>query len=449
MPAVGDARTSTRPLPSPRTADRPDAGRGDRPTGASRRRLRRGARWLLALALVLTALNLRPAISGLGPLLEEVRTGLGMGGTVAGLLTSVPALCFALFGGVAPRLARRLGPVTVVAAGTAAITLGLALRPLAPNTAVFLGCTALALAGIAVANVLLPMVVKGWFPDRQGTMTGLYSMALALGTAGAAAVTVPLAQRLGGDWRPGLLVWALPAAIALACWAVTLRRGVPRPSPEALAGSSPDPAGAPVRTPDEPGSTGSRPLRRSPTALALMLFFGLQSTAAYVTMGWMPQIFRDAGVPAVTSGLLLAVIMGMGVPLAFVLPRLAVRLPHQGPLVTLLGLCGLAGYIGLWLAPAQGAWAWAVLLGISGCAFPVALAMIGLRARTPAGVGRLSGFAQSGGYLLAVPGPLIIGALQETTGGWDVPLLLLTALMVLQIAVGVRAGRPGVVEDGA
>ncbi|MBB0245559.1 MFS transporter [Streptomyces alkaliphilus] len=400
------------------------------------RRVRRGAGWLLALALVLTALNLRPAISGLGPLLEEVRAGLGMGGTVAGLLTSVPALCFAVFGGTAPRLARRLGPITVVAAGTAAITLGLALRPWAPNTAVFLACTALALAGIAVANVLLPVVVKGWFPDRQGTMTGLYSMALALGTAGAAAVTVPLAQRLGGDWRPGLLVWALPAVIALACWAVTLRRGVPKPHPDVLPGA-------------EPAPTDPRPLRRSPTALAMTLFFGLQSTAAYVTMGWMPQIFRDAGVPAVTSGLLLAVIMGMGVPLAFVLPRLAVRLPHQGPLVAVLGVCGLLGYAGLWLAPAQGAWAWAVLLGISGCAFPVALAMIGLRARTPAGVGRLSGFAQSGGYLLAVPGPLAVGALQEATGGWEAPLLLLAALMALQIVAGVRAGRPGLVEDGA
>ncbi|MCE7082253.1 MFS transporter [Streptomyces sp. ST2-7A] len=439
MPAAGDARTSTHPLPRPRTTDRPTGGDGAGSTDIPRRRLRWGTRWFLAIALVLTALNLRPAISGLGPLLEEVRLGLGMGGVVAGLLTSVPALCFAVFGGVTPRLARRLGPVPVIVAGTAAITLGLALRPLAPNTAVFLVCTALALAGIAAANVLLPVVVKGWFPDRQGTMTGLYSMALALGTAGAAAVTVPLVQRLGGDWRPGLLVWALPAAIALACWAVTLRRGVPRVSP-----------GIPSETlPAEPVGAGPRTLRRSPTALALALFFGLQSTAAYVTMGWMPQIFRDAGVAAVTSGLLLAVIMGMGVPLAFVLPRLAVRLSHQGPLVAALGVCGLIGYAGLLLAPAQGAWAWAVLLGISGCAFPVALTMIGLRARTSAGVARLSGFAQSAGYLLAVPGPLAIGALQEAAGGWDIPLLLLAGLMVLQIVAGVRAGRPGVVEDGA
>ena len=125
-------------------------------------------------------------------------------------------------------------------------------------------------------------------------------------------------------------------------------------------------------------------ITRSRTAWALAVFFGLQATAAYITMGWMAQIFRDAGVPAGTAGLLLAVTMVMGVPLAFVIPRVATRLPHQGPIVVALGVCGLAGYAGLYLAPAAGAWVWAVLLGISNCAFPLALTMVGMRARTGA-----------------------------------------------------------------
>src|SRR5262249_40591629 len=146
------------------------------------------------------------------------------------------------------------------------------------------------------------------------------------------------------------------------------------------------------------------PLRitRSRTAWALAVFFGLQATAAYITMGWMAQIFRDAGVPAGTAGGLLAVTMVVGVPLALVIPRLATRLPQQGPIALALGVCGLAGYAGLYFAPAAGAWAWAVLLGISNCAFPLALTMVGMRARTGPGVVQLSAFAQSTGYLISI-----------------------------------------------
>lgn len=190
-------------------------------------------------------------------------------------------------------------------------------------------------------------------------------------------------------------------------------------------------------------------ITRSRTAWALAVFFGLQATAAYITMGWMAQIFRDAGVPAGTAGLLLAVTMVMGVPLAFVIPRVATRLPHQGPIVIALGVCGLAGYAGLYAAPAGGAWAWALLLGVSNCAFPLALTMVGMRARTGAGVAQLSAFAQSTGYLISIPGPLLVGVLYQHSGGWGLPIALMTGLMIPQMIVGVLAGRDRTVEDEA
>jgi CP family cyanate transporter-like MFS transporter len=336
----------------------------------------------------------------------------------------------------------------------------------------------------------MPVIVKRWFPDKVGSMTGLYSMALALGTSAAAAVTVPMTDALGGDWRSGLVVWAGLAAAAVVPWILLARaRGADSPAGDrgpagaARAGDresaasdaartgargsvasgtgrirDPAPAAAtaartgdlgpagPVVTRHEPG--GPR-ITRSRTAWALAVFFGLQATAAYITMGWMPQIFRDAGVAAGTAGLLLAVTMVMGVPLAFVIPRLATRLPHQGPIVVVLGLCGLAGYAGLYLAPAAGAWAWALLLGISNCAFPLALTMVGLRARTGAGVAQLSAFAQSTGYLLSIPGPLLVGVLYQHSGGWGLPLAMMAGLMVPQIGVGILAGRNRTVEDEA
>ncbi|MFD7072259.1 CynX/NimT family MFS transporter [Streptomyces sp. NPDC059913] len=388
---------------------------------------------LVAVGLVLTALNLRPAITSLGALLEEVRDGLHMSGSVAGVLTSVPPLCFAIFGIMAPRLARRFGPGAVVCAGMIAITAGLVIRPLVGGTAGFLAASALALMGIAVSNVLMPVIVKHWFPDRVGSMTGLYSMALALGTSLAAAVTVPMTSAMGGSWRLGLGVWAVLSAAAILPWLplVRDRRAANRPS------------GGPVAAQAAPELR----ITRSRTAWSLACFFGLQATAAYITMGWMPQIFRDAGVSAGTAGVLLAVTMAMGVPLAFVIPRVASRMRNQGPIVLVLGSCGLVGYAGLYLAPAGGAWAWALLLGISNCSFPLALTMIGMRSRTGAGVVRLSAFAQSVGYLISIPGPLLIGVLYQHSGGWELPIALMAGLMVPQMAVGFLAGRDRTIED--
>ncbi|MFF4763875.1 CynX/NimT family MFS transporter [Streptomyces sp. NPDC001292] len=401
---------------------------------------------LVVVGLVLSALNLRPAITSLGALLEEVRHGLGMSGSVAGLLTSVPPLCFAVFGVMAPRLARRFGPAAVVCSGMLAIAAGLVIRPYVGSTAAFLAASALALMGIAVSNVLMPVIVKRWFPDRVGTMTGLYSMALALGTSAAAAVTVPLTGALGGNWRSGLSLWALLAAVAVLPWLPLVRDRGARSAAQAPARTGPA-SGEPSRAREAQAPTLR--IARSRTAWALAVFFGLQATAAYITMGWMAQIFRDAGVPAGKAGLLLAVTMVMGVPLAFVIPRLATRLPHQGPIVLVLGVCGLVGYAGLYLAPAAGSWAWALLLGVANCAFPLALTMVGMRARTGPGVVQLSAFAQSTGYLISIPGPLLVGVLYQSSGGWGLPIALMAGLMVPQMVVGYVAGRDRTVEDEA
>ncbi|MFD7326734.1 CynX/NimT family MFS transporter [Streptomyces sp. NPDC059875] len=421
--AAPPARTST-----------PTATVGDSPAPD------RPALWVVRLVLVglvLAALNLRPAITSLGALLEEVRDGLHMSGSVAGVLTSVPPLCFAVFGITAPRLARRFGPAAVVCAGMAAIFAGLAVRPFASGTVGFLAASALALMGIAVSNVLMPVIVKRYFPDRVGSVTGLYSMALALGTSLAAAATVPMTEALGGNWRTGLGVWGLLAALAVLPWIPLLRDRGTKPAADPAPGAAPHatPAAAPLR------------ITRSRTAWALGAFFGLQATGAYITMGWMPQIFRDAGVPAGTAGVLLAVTMVMGVPLAFVIPRLATRLKNQGPIAVGLGLCGLVGYTGLYLAPAAGAWIWALLLGVSNCSFPLALTMIGMRSRSGAGVVRLSAFAQSVGYLISIPGPLLVGVLYQHSGGWGLPIALMAGLMVPQMIVGTLAGRDRTVED--
>ncbi|MFE4514828.1 CynX/NimT family MFS transporter [Kitasatospora sp. NPDC056783] len=420
MPAADTTASSSRTGTPPPQTERPASG---------------SAKYLgvlFAVAIAAAAMNLRPVVTSLGPMLDPVRASLGMNPTLAGLLTAVPSLCFALFGFAAPVAARRIGPIAVITAGMGAITAGVLARSFAGGTAVFLLFTALALAGVAVSNVLLPVVIKRYFPEKVGPMIGLYSMALSAGTALAALVSVPLTNALGGDWRYGLGVWAGLGALALLLWLPLLIAKRER-------GERADGAAAPVRL----------PITRSRTAWALAGFFGLQATGAYVVMGWLPKIFQDSGIDKGTSGVLLAVTMVIGVPVSFVLPNLAARRGDQRLFVVVLAACGIAGYAGLALAPAGAPWVWAVLVGLSNCAFPLVLTMIGLRARTAGGVAQLSVFAQGFGYLISVPGPILIGRIYQATGEWYWPLGFLALLLVPQMLFGLRAARARHIEDEA
>jgi CP family cyanate transporter-like MFS transporter len=377
-------------------------------------------RLIAVVAVLLAAFNLRLAVTSVGPVLNEVRGALGMSATVAGLLTSVPVLCFAVFGLAAPRLASRVGAARVILAGLAALTVGLVVRPYVPVTALFLLFSVVALAGIAVVNVLLPVIVKEQFPGHVGAMTGFYSVALNAGASVAAAATVPISHAFGG-WRIGLLCWALISLIALPSWFPLLRGRAHEVREEAPA---PD-----VR------------VSRSPVAWALAAFFGLQATGAYVMIGWLPQMYRDAGLSAERAGVLFAVASVLAVPMSFLLSAITGRLPSQSGLAALLAVCGIGGWAGMWWSPAAAPWLWAVLLGTSNAAFPLVLTMIALRGRTPAIVVRLSAFAQGVGYLIAIPGPILIGFLHDRSGGWRVPLSLSIALMVPQLLAGLAAGR--------
>ncbi|WP_246561650.1 CynX/NimT family MFS transporter [Streptomyces roseirectus] len=393
------------------------------------------------VALVLAALNLRPGVTSLGPVLEEVSDSLDMSGSMTGLVTAVPAVCFAVVGSVTPLLARRFGAGSAIAVAGAVLAVGLALRPFAFDAVLFLVFTALSLAGIAVVNVLLPMVVKQYFPDRVGTMTGLYSMALNVGASSAAALTAPLTEAFGGDWRYGLATWSVLAALAVPAWLTLAAR---RP-PDGHIGGAAGPPGS-LGTPSPPGSPVPPPavetrLSRDPTARALAAYFGLQASVAYIIIGWLPQIYRDAGLSAGAAGLLFSVSSLLGIPLSFAVSAAADRMRHQSGLAVATGVCGFAGFTGLLVDASVTPWLWAILLGIANCSFPLALAMIGMRGRDSASSARLSGFVQSRGYALSIPGSLLVGVLYDRSGGWRLPIAFVLLLTLLQMAAAVPAGR--------
>jgi CP family cyanate transporter-like MFS transporter len=382
------------------------------------------------VGIVVLAFNLRPSAVSVGPVLDEITAGLHMSGTQAGVLTSLPVLAFAIFGALAPRLARVLGVHRLTLLALVGVVIGLFVRSKVDSVPAFLALSLLALAGMATANVLLPSLVKLHFPDRIGLMTAVYSTALAIGLTSASVLTVPISEAYGG-WRSGLASWSLIGAVAVLPWLGLVRHDRPQD----------------LSDDDLPRTISLGTVSRTRLGWTMALFFGLQSLQAYAIFGWFAVVYRDAGFSAHTAGLLLGVITGVSIPLSFVIPAQAARMRNQAPLMWGLMVCYPLGYAGLIFAPVGGAWLWAVLCGIGTCTFPLILTLIGLRARTPAGTAALSGFTQSVGYLLAALGPFGVGVLHDVTGGWTVPLVALAIMTVPQLFVGLAVARPSYIED--
>lgn len=376
---------------------------------------------LLAVAVVLTALNLRPAVTSIATLLGDMRAELSVSATWAGLLTTVPALCFAGAGFTAPWLAARIGLGRTISAAMVALTTGLALRVVG-GSALVIGATLIACAGIALANVLIPVVIKSSFPARIGLMTGIYTAALQGGGALGSALTPGLEDPLGG-WRAALAAWAVVSFLALAVWIPATRRH----------------RGAWAAHSAHAGER--RSLLRNPLAWTVTLFFGSQAFMAYIVMGWLPEVFIDSGVDKVHAGLLVGLTSLIGVPLSLILAPLAARNPAQSTWIVAVGGFGFAGAIGLMVAPGAQPLLWSVLIGIGMSAFSMALTVIGLRARTAADTAQLSSMAQGFGYLIAGVGPFLFGFLHDVSHGWTVPWAMFLAVYVVQIVAGAMAGR--------
>jgi MFS transporter, CP family, cyanate transporter len=371
------------------------------------------SRLLLMVALALTGLSMRTAVTSVGAALDDLQHGLHASGTVAGLITTLPVICFAGLGSLTPRVSRVVGSHRLLVAALLVSAAGTALRPIGSSAIWFAVLSIFALSGGAVSNVLLPSLVKEHFPDRIGAMTAVYTTALAVGTTAGAGLTVPIGDATGG-WRVGLGFWAVFGVLAALPWLPTMRHDHARlQNPAAM--------------------ISMRALVRSRTAWALTVFFAMQSMQAYIAFGWFARFLDDHGISHGTAGAMVAVLSAVGIPVSLVAPRVPLRRHRQ--LLTAFGLCDLVAYVGLAVAPVGGAWVWMVLAGLGSGMFPVALTLIGLRSRTAATTAALSAFVQAIGYIVAGSGPLLFGALFGLTNSWALPLaVLFAALAVTMVA---------------
>ncbi|WP_460398713.1 MFS transporter [Actinophytocola sediminis] len=377
-----------------------------------------GRRVLLVVGFLLIAGNLRAALTSVGPVLETIRADLGLSAGAAGFIGTLPLLTFAAMSPQVPRLARRFGVDQLLWVAMLLLAGGIVLRSVPVAGLLWVGTVLLGVA-IAIGNVLLPSMIKRDFPDRIGTVTGVYTAVIGVIGSTAAGIAVPLAGVLPGGWRTSLGIWAGFALVALAVWTPQLRRHT-RPEPETVKPRAP---------------------WRSALAWEVSAFMALSACGFYTMLAWFPAIVQSTGESAEYAGWLLFVYQIVGVLMSILVPPLLTRLPDQRLVAAGGSILALAGYLGLLVVPGL-ALVWALVIGVgAGTLFFLALAFFSLRAADPRSSASLSGMGQALGYLFAAIGPVAIGALHDATGGWRVPLAVLAGVAAVHTVVGLRAGR--------
>lgn len=377
---------------------------------------------LLIAGILLVALNLRPTLASVGPLVDQIQAATGLSHTALGLLTTLPLLAFAAISNVTPIVTRNFGVTAALIGALLLILIGGVARALGSTIPLF-GGTVLLGIGIALGNVLLPAIVKRDFEHRSGAMTSLYSSFMAVGASVAAGLSVPLSRVFG--WQAVLAIWALPALPALLVWSARSRT---RTSETDLSNTR--------------RRSGISPWR-SPLAWQVAAFMGLQSMTFYVFLAWLPDLLQARGMTALDAGWMLALSQATGIAGSAAVPIAGGRMPDQRGAVVAMGILEGIALMGLLLIPVAAlTLVWVSLIGFAlGGTFGLALLFLVLRATDTESTTRLSGMAQSVGYLIAASGPVITGFLFDVTHSWNVPLAFLVLVWIAKLGSGMGAGR--------
>jgi CP family cyanate transporter-like MFS transporter len=383
--------------------------------------------------VVLVAVNMRPVIASVPPIVDEVRAAYGLSAAAAGALTAAPVVCMGLFAPAAAWAAARWGTGSAVAGALALLAAAAAVRPVGGAALLYAGTVAAGI-GVAVGGALLPALVRARFPDRVGPMTGVYTTALIGGALLGAGATEPLRGVLPGGWRGALAFWAIPVVIALVGWWAARPTTPPPPSTGLKARPTTPPPAAAARA-----SRGSWSPWRSRVAWLTTVYMGGQSLLYYAALAWLAARYTDVGWSAGAAGGLLALFSAAQLVTALTLPALARRDPR--PAITGALLATMASLALIAVAPLAAPAVWATVLGLGvGGSFALALTVVGQVAPTPADTPRASGMAFFVGYLLAAAGPVAVGLLHDATGDYRGPYLALVGVGLVTLAAALPAG---------
>jgi CP family cyanate transporter-like MFS transporter len=366
-------------------------------------------RFLAFAAIILVAASIRPAVSAVAPVIPLITVDIPLTAVAIGVLGLLGPACYSLFGTISPWLANRVTLEWTLAGAVGLVGLGQVMRAFYVDTdTAFIFWSFVAIGGIGIANVLLPPIVRRFFPDRFGLMTGLYSMTIAITTFLPSIVTPIVAQYTG--WREAIGMWFIFAVLAL----------LPLVSLIFMSGTSRNSINRELR------KSVAGKIWTSPTSWAIAGAFALSSFFAYTDMSWLPLVLADRiGANAIEAGAITATAAATGLPMNLLVPLIASRMKNPALLYLVSGACGLSGALGMLFIPAAAPYLWAILLGLASLIFSLNLYLLNLRTKSQEGTVVLSGMAQGIGYAVSAIGPLLFGILHQITGGWDAPLLML------------------------
>ncbi|AIC47422.1 MFS transporter [Rhodoluna lacicola] len=383
------------------------------------------------LAIVFIAIVLRPPVASMGPLLQEIQLSLAVNAELIGLLAASPVLCFGLGAFASPWLVSKVGVNRAMLLVLVILALGSALRMILGYPGLLLGTIAAGLS-IAIANVLLPTIVRIQFPNRVALVTGAYTTLLAISASLAAAAAVPSSLWLGG-WNPALAIWIVPTVLAVLLWLPQIK------------GQE-----AHVAQPAHAAAEEKAAVLRSPISWAIVGFFGIQSLGFYALLGWMPSALISIGVSPQAAGNYLGFASAIGIPSGLIISSMLGRfksLAWWAAGTSALTLLGSIIFTLVLRSTDTSLLLFAcILIGLGMSAtFPISLSLISTRASTQAQTTQLSAMAQGWGYLLAAAGTFMVGAVANLVANYALSFALITALTLIQAGIGFYAGRPGVI----
>jgi CP family cyanate transporter-like MFS transporter len=388
----------------------------------------------VSLGILLMALSARLAVAGVSPILPLINVDLPLEAAAIGILGMLPTLGFALMGILTPQLIPRIRLEPLLLIAILMSVSGQLGRALGTTVPVFLVLSLLTMVGLGLGNIVLPPLVKKYFPDRVGLLTGLYVTLFAISTAVAPQLAVPISEAAG--WRVAVGIWSLVGAAAALPWIVVLIQN--RAERRSLTGPM-------HNRPPAPGSR-IRPWR-STIGWGLALIFAGCSSNTFALFTWLPAVLIDRGFTPAAAGSMLALYAIIGLPTSLAVPLIVARRPRPFPIGMAFTLMFAIGYGGLLLAPSTSAPLWVVVFGLGQGTYSYALLMINKRTRTTAGSGALSGFAQGVGYALAGLGPLMFGILHDLSGSWTASFALLCGCLVALTAGLLMTNQPRMLED--
>ena len=386
--------------------------------------------WIGIAVVILVSTNLRAPITAVSPILDEMKSVLKIDNFQASLLTSIPLFVFAFFSILVSKATAKINIRHGLIYSLIILIIGIYVRIYGNISMLYIGSLLIGL-GICIGNVLTPAYIKNTFPTKIGIMTGIFSVSMSLIAALASGLSIAIGNWTNLGWKGSLGVWIVAAIAALIIVCIDSLKN---------------------KTATQQKTVQSEDVKfnifKSKQAWNISIFMGLQSLIYYCLVALLPTLLIDFGMTKTNAGWVFSVLQLAMLPAMLVSPVLASRMKNPKIMIYITSALYFIGIITLLIFKAKFSYLSAILIGIAGgFAFSLSILFFSLRTKTMVGTIKISGMAQSVGYLIAAFGPPIFGKLYDIDSTWSYSLYFLMFCMMILTFFGIKASQPKFVEE--